>query len=748
MCVSDAVLAGRAAAGDSSYNRRLAQDLGGTMRAQDDGVYEFGLFRLDVGERLLCREGTAVALEPTQFEVLTALVAEAGHLVTREHLIHAVWKGTYVDEGSLTVTISVLRRKLGDTPSQPKYIETVRKSGYRFVAPVTLRPRMAGGQEASEPPSPHPLPPVAVGRQQAGMHGGLRFAAMAALVTLITIGWFRSFAGVTDPTPAPVPLYPFGGIQDDPSFSPDGEQIAFAWRPPRSDNDDIYVLRLGDLEATRLTNHPGLDKSPAWSPDGRQIAFIRRQGSAGEVLLVSPAGGPEQKVVATEGTSVAWSPDSQTLVFIDRAAGQDGHSIFLVPADGGSKRQLTFPAAESSHGDSSPAISPDGRTLAFVRHLTYDVADIFVQRLDSVEPRRLTFDKRQIRGLAWMPGGQELVFASNRNGRHELWRVKVRGTAQPTAVEGISESRSPAVSSGRSRWRTRLVYQAVTEDYNIWQLNRAPDGAWNASKPSPLAASIRAEQSPRVSPDGRRLSFVSDRSGWFEVWVCAYPEASGCRQLTSFRQGYVGSPNWSPDSQRIAFDARVEGNADIYLVRDDGGQPVRLTHDASVDAKPTWSADNRSIYFRSDRTGAHQIWKMPVSGGAARQVTSNGGFEAFESPDAKSLYYVQGRYKRGLWTLPVDGGGEIRVRGLGSVTASSWAIVDNGILWIDVTASNPPAAIRWFDAATRTVSKIAEIADYVMPSATGFSAARDGSAVMWSQLDRSAHDLMLLERFR
>jgi Tol biopolymer transport system component/DNA-binding winged helix-turn-helix (wHTH) protein len=711
------------------------------MGPHDDDVYEFGRFRLDVGERLLSNEGTTVALEPAQFQVLTVLVRAAGHLITREDLTHAVWKEIYVDEGSLTVTISTLRRKLGDTPSQPRYIETVRKSGYRFVAPVTRQSR-ASGHEPAEPSVLKPFQRIPLRWHGDGIRGLLSVAAMAALVAVIT-GWYGSRSGaMRDLTAGPAPLHPFGGIQDDPSFSPDGSQIAFTWCPPESDNFDIYVLRIGDLQATRLTSDPVLDKSPAWSPDGRQIAFIRRKGSSGEILLISPAGGPEQKVVETEGTLVAWSADSRTLAFIDRAAGEDAHSIFLVPAAGGAKRQVTFPAVEKTYGDASPAISPNGRMLAFVRQLTYDVADVFVQPLDAVKPRRLTFDKRQIRGLAWMSDSQELIFSSNRNGRHQLWRVKVSGTAQPTVVEGITEARSPAVSS------SRLVYQALTEDYNIRLLNRGADGAWDASKPASFAASIRDEQSPRVSPDGRRLAFVSDRSGWFELWVCGYAGASDCHELSSFRQGYVGSPSWSPDSQRIAFDARVDGNADIYLVRADGGQPVRLTHETSVESKASWSSDGRWIYFRSDRTGAHQIWKMPVTGGAPRQVTRNGGFDAVEAPDGKSLYYVQGRYTRGLWSVAVDGGQETKVPGLGSLTASSWTIIDNGILWIDVTASNPPALIRFYDFTTREVSMITEVPGYVIPTATGFHAVRNGAVMMWSQLDRSAHDLMLVERFR
>ena len=714
------------------------------MTLQDGGVYAFGPFRLDASDRLLRRDGAAVPLDPTQFQVLMVLLGEAGHLVTREHLMGAVWKDIYVDEGSLTVTICNLRKNLGDSPSHSRYIETVRKSGYRFVAPVLRLP------ESIEPaPSLPPPESSHATAREAPAARPLQSILLAALIAATAISaWYWSLSPSAGRlVSAPVPLFPFGGMQDDPSFSPDGTHVAFSWRAPESSNDDIYVLKIGELNAIRLTNHPAVDKSPAWSPDGRRIAFIRREGSRGEVLLISPAGGPEQKIAETQGTLLAWGADSQALAFIDRAPGEEVTSIFLVSAAGGPKRQVTFPAVEQAWGDSWPAISPDGRMLAFVRQLTFDIADVFVQPLDATAARRLTFDKRQIRGLAWAPDGRELIFSSNRSGRFQLWRV-AQGGAAPTLVEGIADARSLAVSRARGGSGSRLVYQSFIEDFNIRMLQRDSAATWSVSKTAVHAGSIRDEHSPRLSPDGRRLAFVSDRSGWFELWVCAYSESPDCHQLTTFRQGYVGSPSWSPDGERIAFDARIDGNADIYLVRAAGGEPVRLTTEVAVESLPTWSRDGASIYFRSDRSGSQQIWKMPVTGGTPRQVTRNGGWVAHESIDGTSVYYVRGRYAQGLWTVPVDGGLETRVPGLTSLTASNWAITDRGILWIDVTVANPPAPIRAFDWATGEVSQIAEVPRAVTPSATGFSATRDGSILMWSQLDRSAHDLMLVERFR
>jgi hypothetical protein len=107
-----------------------------------------------------------------------------------------------------------------------------------------------------------------------------------------------------------------------------------------------------------------------------------------------------------------------------------------------------------------------------------------------------------------------------------------------------------------------------------------------------------------------------------------------------------------------------------------------------------------------------------------------------------------GKYSKGLWSVPVDGGQETEVSGFESLTGGGWTITDNGILWMDLTTANPPAAIRFYDFAIHAVSKIAEVPGWVIPSATGFSASRDGTVLMWSQLDRSTHDLMVMDGFR
>jgi DNA-binding winged helix-turn-helix (wHTH) protein/predicted ATPase len=106
------------------------------MHPQGYGVYEFGPFRLDPEERLLMDKGQAVALTPKGFDVLLALVRNAGHVVGKEALMREIWPDTFVEENNLTVNISALRKLLGEGASDQRYIQTVPRRGYRFAASV------------------------------------------------------------------------------------------------------------------------------------------------------------------------------------------------------------------------------------------------------------------------------------------------------------------------------------------------------------------------------------------------------------------------------------------------------------------------------------------------------------------------------------------------------------------------------------------------------------------------------------
>src|SRR5262249_21943645 len=147
----------------------------------------------------------------------------------------------------------------------------------------------------------------------------------------------------------------------------------------------------------------------------------------------------------------------------------------------------------------------------------------------------------------------------------------------------------------------------------------------------------------QFSPDGRKIAFMSNRTGPWEIWLCD-SDGSNLVRLTSFGGPIVGGPRWSPDGRRITLFSTtgVSGEFQIYMMDAAGGSPKRLSRDdGHKDFRPAWSRDGRWIYFGSTRSGTIQIRKIPAHGGVPVQITKNGGAEPVESPDGQMLYYTK-----------------------------------------------------------------------------------------------------------
>lgn len=209
------------------------------MMSNKGKIYEFGGFRLDAGERTLIQNGQPVMLTPKVFDLLAILVGNHGHLMTKDELIRGLWQDSFVEEANLNVNISTLRRALGETPTEQRFIETVPRAGYRFVAEV---------REVSDGSQPEPkadVPHAIVGRAGSGN----RRVLIAALVVLIGAGlvvaWKIFFTGsATDVsqlrTIAVLPFRPLAGAQTDVAL-----QMGMA---------DALITRLSSLQ--QLTVRP------------------------------------------------------------------------------------------------------------------------------------------------------------------------------------------------------------------------------------------------------------------------------------------------------------------------------------------------------------------------------------------------------------------------------------------------------------------------------------------------------------
>jgi Tol biopolymer transport system component len=565
---------------------------------------------------------------------------------------------------------------------------------------------------------------------------GYRIAATALVIIAAgTWAFLRFFPReAVLPPPRIVPLTTSGGHS--PALSPDGNWVAFQWWGEKRDNWDIYVKEVDGPGFNRLTTNPADDGYPAWSPDGRQIAFLRASGDRGMLYLISPLGGGERKVAEVGSGPVSWSPDGKSIAFADRKSPKDPWSIWSLLVQTLEKKQMTAPNV-SYLRDSSPAFSPDGRYLAFVRGRERPA--LYVMRLPRGDPKFVT-DFNSPESPCWTADSREVVFNTRSpTGESALWKISVDG-GEPRRVPARGEWLSQPVIS-----RNRLAYVNPTGGSRIWKLNLTDNKA--TKEPSkPLFSWSSSEAVPRISPDGSRIVFWSNSSGNGEVWIC---NADGTKpmRITDMKAKATGSPDWSPDGKNIAFDSTKSGNIDIYVVSAEGGPVRRITTDPADHAVPRWSRDGRWIYFGSNRSGSWQIWKVQSDGGRTIQITKEGGLSARESLDG--YVYFHGYYnlqKKGVWRVPVSGGPETLVLDM-DTSPHNWDLTVRGVYFIDQNAK-PVATVSFYDFKTRAVRSLAPVSnDPAFTSISGLSVSPDGKWLLYCG-GVFTPDIMLIDNFR
>jgi Tol biopolymer transport system component len=583
----------------------------------------------------------------------------------------------------------------------------------------------------------------------AGGRRGLAAVVMGATACVAALGAFAAWRGRTaGPAPTVIPFTALAGREIHGALSADGDHVAFAW-DGEAGNFDVYHTLVGTDNRLRLTSDPANEHSPAWAADGRSVAFIRDAAESSYVLAVPALGGRPRRITNLRpwfGSGLSFSPDGRRIAFSDRGAPGDPFAIHLVTLDG-ERSRLTRPGT-GQLGDAFPRFSPDGKSVAFARVSAardlLTTSDLFVVPAGGGEPVRITPRSSFIGGLDWTPDGSRLVYTSGGKPLR-LWSIPVTGGEPeplPLTHEGVLSDGVGIVPSevsgglgvSLSRSGRRLVFTRTSWDTDIWRL---PAGG---GTPERFVSSTRQDDSPQYSPDGRRIAFTSARTGHPEIWLSDNDGTNPVR-LTSMA-GHSGTPRWSPDSRWIAFDSRPERQSDIHLIDAETGRSRRLTTDPAEDAVPSFSRDGQWVYFGSNRDGAWQIWKMPVAGGAARRVTTGGGLAAFESSDAREVFYAKPDAP-GLWKVSASGGPE-RLVTESLRCWSYWWPTREGVYLLDRGERPGLRFLRLPDGPSQSIATLAGSANC---ADWGLALSPDGRWLLAVQAEERS-DLMLAENFR
>jgi Tol biopolymer transport system component/DNA-binding winged helix-turn-helix (wHTH) protein len=727
-------------------------------------TFNFGPYHVDVAAGQLWKDRTKVRLAGHPFEILVMLLERAGQVVTREEIQQRLWPGeAFGDfENSLNKAINKLRQALADSAEQPAYVETLPRRGYRFIASIQKNPMrgdvvpMPGRglgfhdkfDESSGAGVAEEKREIALSKRvfQRSRNSIVWLILVAILAASGAFAWWRSFGNRPHryAPPVIVPLASLPGEESMPAFSPDGSRVAFAWQTPQPEKSGIYAVIVGTQSLVRLSNDP-TDVCPAWSPDGRYVAFLRYSGDKFFIELVPALGGQERRIYTGERSrrldgpdGLSFSPDGRLLALSERNVTSEQTSIRLLSLD--DSRIWSVTAPPEGYHDWRPAFSPDGQRLVFVRSTgPAFVDDLFVTPVNGGDPARLTFDERRMYSPpSWTPDGKELVFSSNRSGLPTLWRISASG-GRPEPVLGLG----PVATYPTISLRHELAYEHTIHEEKLWQLHL--QNATHSRGPATVLTSSKTSNIlPQFSPDGRKIAFQTDRSGYPEIWICD-ADGSNAVKVTGLER-FAGSPRWSPDGHFLAFDYRQSQHSEIYVVDVHGSSPQRVTTFPGADnVIPSWSRDGRWIYFASNQgKKSFQLWRVPANGGVPLQVTKDGGFAAFESFDGRFVFYTK-RSQRGIWKVPRDGGPETAVlQEPGPDLWSNWAVTARGIYFVD-SGKGPHPTVQFLDFAT---SEIHTISNLEMPAFFGFDVSPDGATIIYSQEDRNEHDIMLLKNFR
>jgi DNA-binding winged helix-turn-helix (wHTH) protein/Tol biopolymer transport system component len=617
-------------------------------------LIRFGVFEVDLRSGELRKNGLNLRLRGQPFEVLTMLLERPGEIVTREELQRRLWPAdTFVDfDHSLNTAVNKIREVLGDSAETPRYVETVPRRGYRFIAPVDALT-----------PSPSPTRERGLRLVGAGegaslrrwvAAGGLVVVIAAVLVALIkTSERFRRRS--RDLGPVRFQIAPpenlniaLDGSQPQATISPDGGTVAFVAQEGGARESglatSLWVRPLGAPSSRRLEGANGAS-FPFWSPDSQNIAFF----ADGKLKRIAVTGGSPLTICDGEGSGGTWGPDG-TIVFTR----EDHAPLFRVPATGGVPTPATELNKTQGHRwHSWPQFFPDGRHfLYFAESVSTGKSGVHVKSLDSPEVHLLLATQT---AAAYAPSGfllfvrDNVLFAQ----RLDLSRYQLEGEPHQV-VENVNNNEAGDAAFSVST-NGVLVYRGGMPAPLV-------ELAWYDRKGRRLGPLGEAGDYWQfaLSPDEKRLAvqrFLS--TGDVDLWLLEV--RTGVFSRLTFGPSWEFDPLWSPDSQRIVYAVGREDGTDLMEMVVGARTPQMIYSDNRSLLLDDWSPDGRFIVGHVFPPGPElemAVFVLPMQGERKPQYPLRGPFikdQFHVSPDSQWVVYntdESGRFEVFISSFP------------------------------------------------------------------------------------------------
>jgi len=593
--------------------------------------FVFGPFELHARSRELYKHGVKLKLRPQPFQILNELLNRSGELVTREELRERLWSAeTFVDfEQSLNTSIKELRAALGDSATEPRYVETIPRLGYRFIAKAEVMKAAAGnGNSAQGKTSVDAVRAEVPGRTNGGRQG-----------PDTNSDWQRAEeeearqSKTGEPARGAKPRWKPGGIAKVIAACAAvlvGGLVIFRWVAPLPPPRVVQITQLSHL------GHA--EPSGGITTDGARIFFLRRDPDRFRLMQMSVTGGELQSFPSPfESARISdIAPDRSEFLVQTTASSSSGvPELWLLPSVGGSPRRL------SNLSGRDPTFSPDGREIAYSKEDGVYVCE----RNGSNAHRLVSLPSNYSWGLAWSPDGKVLRFTLGNENDYEssLWEVSRDGSN----LHALFPARHAPQFDCCGQWSADGRYYFFTS--NKGDSNVYVSSVWARREKGNLAGwfkpgpPVRLSVAPislgpvRPSADPRRFFLLGIANEQNELLRVSRDKLSFSSVFSS-TEGRAATI--SPNGDWLAV---ILGDWALWRSRPDGTERTELAMDLMVSKDyPRWSPDGHWIVFQGTKIGhPSNLYKVSVDGGPSEELLPNDKPHRTPdwSPDGESIVY-------------------------------------------------------------------------------------------------------------